>query len=329
MISAKSEIVYSVVIPVFNEQETLLEIINRTERVLSALGETYEIILVNDGSNDGSWQIILECNRRNPNIKGIRFSRNFGHQIAIIAGLRGSSGRMVAVLDADGQDPPELLPEFFKKCEQGYDVVYAIRKRRKENFFKRLAYFTFYRMLNKMASFEIPLDTGDFSVINRNTVDLLISFKEHNPFIRGLRCWAGGKFIGIEYSRPAREKGDPKYSLFRLLKLALSGFISFSKVPLRVSIFVGIVISMLSFAFGIINILRYIIFDTPFSGFATIVVIISFLGGMQLIMLGMIGEYIGSIFDEIKNRPVYVIDEVIGIDREFVEFPRENSNYGN
>lgn len=322
------EIVHSVVIPVYNEEAILPEIIKRTEQVLTKLEVPYEIVLVNDGSTDSTWEIISENNRRNPDIKGVKFARNFGHQVAIIAGLRASKGRMVAVMDADGQDPPELFPEFFKKCEEGFDIVYAVRKKRKGNFFKKIAYFTFYRILNKMTALKIPLDTGDFSVLNRKTVDLMVSFKEHNPFIRGLRCWGGGKSIGIEYDRPDREKGETKYGMRKLVKLAVSGFISFSKVPLRISIFTGIVISFMSFGFGFINILRYIIFETPFSGFATIVVIISFLGGIQLIVLGMIGEYIGSIFDEIKNRPVYVIDEVVGLDKPMARIPNRESVYG-
>jgi polyisoprenyl-phosphate glycosyltransferase len=328
MDTVKNEIVYSVVIPVYNEEVILPEIIMRTEQVLVKLKAPYEIILVNDGSADRTWEIISENHRRNPAVKGIKFSRNFGHQVAIIAGLRMSKGKIAAVMDADGQDPPELFPEFFKKCEEGFDIVYAVRKKRKGNFLKKIAYFTFYRMLNKMAAFEIPLDTGDFSVLNRKTVNLLVSFKEHNPFIRGLRCWGGGKSIGIEYNRPDREKGEPKYGIMKLVKLAMSGFISFSKVPLRISIVTGITISIISFGFGFINIFRYIIFETPFSGFATIVVIISFLGGIQLIMLGMIGEYIGSIFDEIKQRPVYVIDEFIGLDKSAAGTPCQESIYG-
>jgi len=321
MNSTKSEIVNSVVLPVYNEEEILPEMIKRIEEVLEALGKTYEVILVNDGSNDSSWQIIAENNRRNPSIKGVSFSRNFGHQVAIIAGLRTAKGRMVAVMDADGQDPPELLPKFFKKCEEGFDVVYAIRKKRKENIFKKMAYSTFYRVMRRIAPFEIPLDAGDFSVINRKIADLLISFREHNPFIRGLRCWGGGKSAGIEYDRLARVKGKSKYSMVQLMKLAVIGMVSFSKVPLRFSVFIGFVVSIIAFVFGVINILRYLILGTPFSGFATIVVVMSFLGGIQLIMLGMIGEYISFIFDEIKNRPLYLIDEVIGVDRQLLKIP--------
>lgn len=324
----KQAVIYSVVVPVYNEEDMLPEIVKRTEKVLVTLAEPYELILVNDGSHDKTWQIIQDNNKRNPNIKGIRFLRNFGHQVAIMAGLRASQGRFVGIMDADGQDPPELLPQFFKKCQEGFDVVYAVRRKRKENAFKRIAYFIFYRMLNAISSFEIPLDTGDFSVINRKTADLLASFREHNPFLRGLRCLGGGTTIGIEYDRPAREKGEPKYSVRKLMKLAMSGFISFSKVPLRLSVFIGLIVSVASFGFGFINILRYIFFDTPFSGFATLVVITSFSGGIQLIMLGMIGEYIGAIFDEAKNRPVYVIDEIVGIDKPLAKFPHQEGTYG-
>ena len=313
-----NEIIYSLVAPAYNEEAALPDTITKIEKVLDGLGKPYEMILVDDGSSDSSWQIIVENCRRNPKIKGISFSRNFGHQVAIVAGLRISKGRMVAIIDADGQDPPELLPDFFKKCEEGFDAVYAIRKKRKEGFFKRIAYLAFYRMLHRIASVKIPLDAGDFSVINRKTVDLIISFKEHNPFIRGLRCWAGGKSIGIEYIRLAREKGKPKYNLTRLIRLAIVGFISFSKAPLRICTVFGVVVSIFSFSFGVIYILRYLIFSSPFVGFATIVVIITFLGGMQLVMLGIIGEYIGSIFDEIKNRPLYIVKETVGVDKQSI-----------
>lgn len=310
-----SEIFYSVVIPVYNEEASLSETIMRIEGVLEGLRKSYEIILVNDGSSDNSWQMITENNKRNPNIKGVSFSRNFGHQVALVAGLRASIGKMVAFMDADAQDPPELLPDFFNKCKEGFDVVYGIRKRPTENILKKVCYFIFYRILNRIASIEIPLDAGDFSVINRKTADLLISFKEHNPFIRGLRCWAGGKFIGIEYERYRRKKGKSKYSLMKLARLAIVGLISFSNIPLRISIFAGVIVSSISFTFGIINILRYLLFQTPFIGFATIVVIISFIGGFQLIMLGVIGEYIVFIFDEIKRRPLYIVDTTVGIDK--------------
>jgi len=308
------KISYSIVVPVYNEELALSKTIMRIEEVLEGLKDSYEIILVDDGSSDNSWQLITDNNKRNPNIKGIKFSRNFGHQVALVAGLRVTKGKMIAFMDADAQDPPELLPSFFNKSKEGFDVVYGIRKRTKVNILKKICYFTFYRILNKMASIKIPLDTGDFSVINRKTADLLISLKEHNPFIRGLRCWAGGKFIGIEYKRYNREKGESKYNLMKLMSLATAGFVSFSKIPLRISTFLGVVISIISFVFGILNILRYLLFDTPFSGFATIVVIICFIGGVQLVMLGVIGEYIGSIFDETKRRPLYIVDTSVGID---------------
>lgn len=308
----------SVVTPVYNEEEVLPEFYRRLTAVLRAAGEPYEIILVNDGSRDSSISIMKDLNRKDPSVKVVNLSRNFGHQTAISAGLDYASGDFIAIMDSDLQDPPEVLPGFFGKCKEGYDVVYAIRKNRKEGFFKKAAYSIFYRLLKKMANIEIPLDSGDFCVMSRRALDTVRSMPERNRFLRGLRGWIGLAQTGLEYDRDQRYAGEVKYTFTKLLKLALDGFISFSYVPLRVAAFMGLIVSGFSFL-GILAIFYLRFFtsttvDVP--GWASVVVTILFLGGVQLVALGIMGEYIGRIYDEVKKRPLYIVGEAIGFERK-------------
>lgn len=304
--------IYSVIFPVHNENAILAEILKRTIVVLEGLRESYEIICVDDYSIDGSWGIIEELHRQNPYLKGIKFSRNFGHQSAIYAGIKHCTGDYIAVLDSDGQDPPELLPKFFAKCREGYDVVYAIRKKRKENILKRAAYKTFYVFYRAIVPFDAPLDSGDFSVFTKKVAAFIQSLSERNPFIRGLRSWHGGKQCGIEYERQSRLAGKTKYSFYKLLLLALNASITFSKVPLRVISLSGIAISIVSFIFGATLIIQKMIVGINLPGWTSVATLIIFFGGINLFVLGIIGEYIGHIFDEVKGRPSFLIDETVG-----------------
>ncbi len=304
---------YSVIFPVHNEEAVFAEILKRTVSVLEGLRERYEIICVDDSSTDGSWNIIEIFHRENPQVKGIKFSRNFGHQSAIYAGIKHCTGEYVAVLDADGQDPPELLPKFFTKCREGYDVVYAIRKKRKENILKRMNYKLFYIFYQAIVPFNVPLDSGDFSVFTKKVAVFIQSLNERNPFIRGLRSWHGGKQCGIEYERQGRLAGKTKYSFYKLLLLALNASVTFSKVPLRVISLSGIVISIASFIFGATLIIQKIIIGINLPGWTSIATLIIFFGGINLFVLGIIGEYIGHIFDEVKGRPSFLIEETIGL----------------
>ena len=237
------DIIYSIVIPVYNEEENLLELYHRLKKVLVNLDELYGIIFVNDGSMDRTRDIIYELRNSDPNIKLISFSRNFGHQTSVSAGLDFASGHATIMMDGDLQDPPEIIPRLIEKWQEGYKVVYALRKKRKEGLFKRFAYSTFYRLLKKISYIDIPLDSGDFSLIDRKVVDLLIKMPERNKFIRGLRAWVGFQQIGIEYERDKRYAGEPKYSLNKLLNLALDGLISFSYAPLKLATSFGFVVS--------------------------------------------------------------------------------------
>jgi dolichol-phosphate mannosyltransferase len=258
-----------------------------------------------------------EIHNSDQRVRIVNLSRNFGHQTAITAGLDYASGDIVAIMDSDLQDPPEVLPAFFQKQREGYDVVYAIRKNRKEGVLKKAAYTIFYRLLQRIANINIPLDSGDFCVISRRALNTLKSIPERNRFLRGLRGWIGFKQIGMEYDRDKRFAGEAKYTFSKLLKLAFDGFVSFSYMPLRLASILGLIVSALSFI-GIL-IIFYLSFLTSKTlsvpGWASVAVIILFLGGVQLVTIGIIGEYIGRVYDEVKQRPLYVVQDVIGFDK--------------
>ncbi|MDP2654114.1 MAG: glycosyltransferase family 2 protein [Candidatus Omnitrophota bacterium] len=305
---------YGVVLPVYNEEACLRDIVQRVETALKTLGKDYEIILVDDGSSDNTWPIIEHLHTGNQRVKGIRFLRNFGHQTAIFAGLSKCRSRYIAVMDADGQDPPEILPELFKTCAQGYDVVYAVRKNRKEGFLKRFAYRLFYRCFQRIVSFQVPLDSGDFSVFTREVAQFIRALPEKNPFIRGLRSWYGGKQIGVAFERQKRIAGKPKYGFLKLFHLAVTASISFSKFPLKLISGTGICLSLASFLTGLLILAYKILNGIAPWGWTSTTILIIFFGGLNLFVLGIIGEYIGAIYDEVKNRPNYLIGKSIGFD---------------
>lgn len=302
----------SVVIPVFNEQDVLRQLYERVSKVLAGLTDSYEVLFVNDGSTDYSLAMLKEFSDKDKRVKALSFSRNFGHQIAISAGLNFSSGRCVVVMDGDLQDPPELLKIFIEKWKAGNHVVYAVRKKRKEGVLKRMMYKVYYRLLCKVSGIEIPLDAGDFCLMDRTVVDILNSLPERNRFVRGLRSWVGFKQVGVEYDRDARYAGKPKYTFSKLLHLGIDGLISFSYLPLKVAIYLGLTISLLSIGYAFYIAMCRIAFGTTVVGWTSIIVGISFLSGIQLIVLGVIGEYIARIFEEVKHRPLYVLSERIG-----------------
>jgi dolichol-phosphate mannosyltransferase len=305
---------YSIILPVFNEQENIDSLYKRVAKVLIGLKAGYEVIFINDGSHDKTRNILEDLHKKNNSIKIINFSRNFGHQTAVTAGLDFATGEQVAILDADLQDPPEILPKFFAKLEKGYDVVYAIRKKRKENIFKRTAYNLFYKILHSIASVDIPLDSGDFCVLSRRMVKTINSFPERNRFIRGLRSWAGFKQIGLEYEREKRFAGESKYGLKKLFKLAFDGIFSFSFIPLQIMFVLGSISLFLSIM-GIFWAIYMKFFTTAYNrvpGFATTTILIMFVGGLQLFSIGIMGEYLRRVYDEVKQRPQYIIESKIG-----------------
>lgn len=309
----------SIIVPIYNEEKVLACLYGRIIKVLEHLGLTYEIIFINDGSYDNSLKIIKEFNENNRRVKIISFSRNFGHQIAVIAGLRYASGACVIVTDADLQDPPELIIEMVDKWKQGADVVYGIRRSRKENLIKRICYKIFYRFLSKVSLVNIPLDAGDFCLMSRRVVIEMKKLCEEDPFVRGLRAWVGFKQVGIEYDRAAREIGESKYNFKQLTKLAFDGILSFSRVPLSAATFIGFIVSSASIGYALaIAVIRLLIAldiisaNNLIPGWATLVCSMMFLVGLQFIFLGILGEYIGRIFMQIKNRPLYIVEEELG-----------------
>jgi dolichol-phosphate mannosyltransferase len=301
----------SVVMPVFNEHENLLALHKRLSAVLKQTGLSYEIVFVDDGSRDGSLGLLRDLAADDPCVLVVELARNFGHQVAISAGLDHARGNGVIVMDSDLQDPPEALPQFIAKWREGHDVVYAIRAQRKEHWLKRTAYAAFYRLLQRVANIDIPLDAGDFCIMDRRVVDLLVGMPERNRFVRGIRSWVGLDQVGLAYERHARHAGTPKFTFTRLIYLALDGLISFSYVPLRVITMLGFGVSLLSIILAVFYAIKKLTVGLSPPGFATITVAIFFLAGMQLITIGVIGEYVGRIFEEVKRRPLYVVRNLI------------------
>lgn len=306
----------SIVIPCFNEEAVLPELFRRLTKSANTWKLNYEIICIDDGSQDKTLRMLKKQSRKDAHWKVLSFSRNFGHQTAVSCGLHYATGDAVIVMDADLQDPPEELKRFIDKWLSGYEVVYAIRRKRKESPLKKSSYWLFYRLLSKLSNFDIPLDSGDFSVLDRKVVDVLKNMPERNRFVRGLRAWSGFKQIGLEYDRASRAAGAPKYTLSKLIKLATDGIIAFSSVPLTIASYIGLAVSVLAVIGVIFTLLQRIFINFfesiglgPVPGFATIVIAILFLGGVQLIFLGIIGSYLSRIYDEVKGRPLWIIKE--------------------
>ena len=329
-VKQRGEPLLSVVIPIYNEQATLSELYRRLTHVLSEnLAElAYEIVFVNDGSTDGSIQILSELHADDPAVKVVNLSRNFGHQAALTAGLDYAKGDAVICMDGDVQDPPEIIPTLVARWRDGNDVVYAVRKLRKEGFIKRGCYAAFYRLLRRLSMVSIPLDAGDFALMDRRVVDCLKALPERSRFIRGLRTWVGFRQAGVEYEREKRFAGVPKYTWSKLVHLAVSGLLSFSALPLRMATAVGFMISFCSLL-GIIVVLYLKLFtDLAIPGWTATVIPILVLGGIQLLSIGILGEYIAQIFDEVKQRPLYIIDGILDSERDssFQLLPRNTTS---
>lgn len=305
------DIICSVVVPMYNEEAVLAETYRRLTGVMENSGFTYEIVFVNDGSRDKTGSMLREICDKDSRIRLIDFSRNFGHQIAITAGMDHSSGQCVVVIDGDLQDPPELIPEMVGMWKDGYDVVYGKRISRKgESVFKKLTASLFYRFLRSMTDVNIPVDTGDFRLIDRKVCDALKHVNERNRYVRGLISWLGFKQTAIEFEREERFAGETKYPLKKMLKLALDGITTFSYKPLKLASYIGTIISITSFLYLIFVLAQRLFFpETVQPGWASILAVTLFFNGITLLMLGIIGEYIGRIYDEAKGRPLYIIRE--------------------
>jgi polyisoprenyl-phosphate glycosyltransferase len=306
---------YSLVVPAYDEAAVIEELAARLTTVMDALDGDAETILVDDGSRDHTYELMLEAARLDPRFRTVRLSRNFGHQIALTAGVDLAAGEAVIVMDADLQDPPEVVLELAARWREGYDVVYGIRDVREgETRFKRATAAAFYRGFNRISEVKVPLDVGDFRLVDRRVLAVFSQMRESNRFVRGMFSWIGLRQTAVLYTRERRFAGETKYPLRKMIRFAATGVISFSSAPLRAALNLGFLVSAVSFAYGIWSVIVRVagLYHVP--GWTSIVVVSTFLGGIQLIILGVIGEYIGDIHDEVKGRPLYVIGELENFD---------------
>jgi glycosyltransferase involved in cell wall biosynthesis len=305
----QSEVLISVVIPLYNEEEIIDTLYSRCTQAMNAWCDNYEIICVNDGSTDNTLNLLLEHHHKDPKFKVISLSRNFGHQASFLCGLKNSSGSFIAMIDGDLQDPPEMLENFYQKMEEGFDIVYGVRRKRKEGFFKKLSYKLYYVLLNNISSIPIPLDSGDFSMIRRNVLSHMVEIQEKNLFIRGVRSWVGFRQYGYEYERDARYAGETKYTLKKLLILAYNGIFSFSQFPVKILARIGFVVIIISIFYSLFALYTKVTQPDVPQGFTTLAIAIFLFSGIQLMALGIIGEYVLRIYDESRNRPHYIESE--------------------
>jgi len=318
---------YSFIVPIYNEEATLAELYRRLRATLDGMKGEGEVILVNDGSGDRSLALIQELHQRDCRVKYLSLARNFGHQIAVTAGLNFAGGQAVIILDADLQDPPELIPQMVEQWQRGYDLVYAQRtRRRQEGWVKRLSAFLYYRLLKHLADVDIPTDAGDFCLMDRKVVNALNAMPERNRYIRGLRAWVGFRQTVIPFEREPRYAGEVKYTFRKSLALAINGLVSFSKVPLRLATYMGLLAAAIALIM-VALILYWRLFqpNSPVTGFAMIAMAIFFLGAVQLICMGILGEYVGRIYEEVKGRPMYTLAEVGGFEHSLSGPPASSS----
>jgi glycosyltransferase involved in cell wall biosynthesis len=300
---------FSVIAPIYNEIGNLPELYQRVKKVMEDQGETWELILVDDGSRDGSTELIRKLAQNDDHVNPVIFARNFGHQIAVTAGLDFSRGDAIVIMDADLQDPPEVIPDLIAKWREGYHVVYAVRTEREgESWFKTFTASLFYRMIYRITDVKIPLDTGDFRLMDRKVVDVMNDMREKHRFLRGMSAWVGFRQVGVPYRRAARLTGETKYPLKKMVKFASDAITGFSYFPLQLAMYIGFIAAGMSIiAIPIAVVLR--LAGNQITGQATTLIAVLFLGGVQLICVGILGEYIGRIYDEVKGRPLYVVSE--------------------
>jgi dolichol-phosphate mannosyltransferase len=302
----------SIVVPLFNEEAVFNQLIQRLTKVVDCATFTCEVVLINDGSKDNTAKLIEGICLNDPRFSGVLLSRNHGHQLAVSAGLvnaRGEKG--VMIIDGDLQDPPELVNAFYALLLEGNDVIYAIRKNRKEGFLKKLAYSLYYRLQKKISSFNIPIDSGDFSMLSRRVVDTINNMPEQSRYLRGMRAWVGFKQIGYEYDRDERQAGETKYSWNKLFELAFNGIFNFSDFPIKFITRLGFFTVFLSLLYFAYNVYRKIVFNDVPQGFTALILAVILFSGVQLISLGLIGEYVLRIYNQVRNRPLFVIDKII------------------
>lgn len=299
----------SVVIPVYNEDQSLAELLSRLKATAEQSNEQYQWIFVDDGSVDSTLKQLQTASQLDGRVQFISLSRNFGHQVAVSAGIEHATGSAVIVIDGDLQDPPELFPELIKKWKEGNQVVYAIRKSRKENFILRMCYAFFYRLLSSVAEIKIPMDSGDFCLMDQKIASILKAMPEKNRFIRGIRAWTGFRQVGIEYDRDKRFAGKSKYSFSKLFQLAFEGITSFSDLPIKACGYIGFAMAGFSILGLLYSLLSKLFFDQTPQGWASMTFALFFIGGVQLLMLSFVGIYVGRIYREVQKRPLYLVKE--------------------
>ncbi len=301
---------HSIIIPVYQSMSTLETLVKRIAEAMNNSQINFELILVDDGSQDNSFKEIKRLASIYPFIRGFKLSRNFGHQKAVTIGLRESKGKFVAIIDDDLQDPPEFLPRFFQTLYDGADVVYGIRRKRKESIFKRVLYAAFYRVLSLLSNIYIPMDAGDFCVMKQCVVDAMLQLQDANPFLRGIRSWVGFKQVGIEYKRDERLQGKSGYTFRKYINFAITGILMFSYIPLRLATYFGFLVALSAFFYSVFLVIYWWLYDSfDVPGFLTLIVIITFLGGVQLISIGIIGEYIARLNDNTRKWPIAIVAE--------------------
>jgi polyisoprenyl-phosphate glycosyltransferase len=301
---------FTIIAPVFNEIDDLPVLYKRIKEVMEPTGEPWELVLVDDGSRDGSTDAIRSLAKQDERVRPVIFARNFGHQIAVTAGLDFSRGQAVVIIDADLQDPPELILEMIAKWREGFEVVYAVRAEREgETWFKTFTASLFYRLIFRITDVKIPLDTGDFRLMDRKVVNVMNSMREKHRFLRGMSAWVGFKQVGVPYKRSARFAGATKYPFSKMLRLAINAITGFSYFPLQVATYMGFISALISIIAIPIVIIGRLVAGGAFLGQATTLIAVLFLGGVQLICVGILGEYIGRIYDEVKGRPLYIVSQ--------------------
>lgn len=310
----REEIFISIVVPMFNEAANIETLYRRLTAVLQKIGRPYEVICVNDGSRDNTLAMLTELNNQDNHFKVIDLSRNFGKEIALSAGIDFTRGQVVVPIDADLQDPPELIVDLIAKWEEGYDVVYATRAEREgESWFKKWTASMFYKTMQRLTSLDMPVNTGDFRLMSRQSIEALKELRESNRFMKGLFTWVGFRQTGITYKRDARFAGKTKWNYPKLWNLAVEGITSFSYLPLQWSMYLGLMVAFISFVYGFYMIISTLLHGNPVPGYPSLMVVVLFIGGVQLFTIGIIGQYIGRIYTETKRRPLYIVRSTCGL----------------
>ena len=304
---------YSIVVPVFNEEESFPDLVKRLREVMGQLDGPVEVVLVDDGSQDGSYQLMAAANREDPRFKVLQLSRNFGHQVAITAGMDVASGQAVIVMDADLQDPPQVILEMAARWQEGYEVVYAVREQREgETMFKKTTATLFYSLLRRLAEIEQPVDVGDFRLVDRKALDAFLQMRESNRYVRGMFSWIGFRQVAVPYTRASRQAGRSKYPLRKMLRLASDGIVGFSTAPLRIAMATGVLMAIGAVGYGLAAIALKLAGLPYVPGYASLLVTITFLSGVQLFVIGMVGQYVARIYDEARDRPLYLVRDARG-----------------